>query len=101
MDSDAIFAVGAQSWLSAAGTTGTYYSRSNGPAVVPVALERNVETLDDRGLMRRVDIATMPSGVVPVSICDTLDIGGTLWEVLGLVDDSGHLTRFYVGKVSS
>jgi len=100
MDSDTIFAAAAQSWLSAAGTTGTYYSGTTGPAAVLVALERNVESLDDRGLMRRVDIATLPSGVVDVAICDTIEIEGVLWEVLGLIDDTAHLTRIYVGKVA-
>lgn len=99
MDSDAIFAAEALSWLSAAGTTGVYHSRSSGSVVVPIALERSVELIDDRGMMRRSDMATIPSGLVEIALCDTVEIEGTTWEVLGLVDDPGHLTRFYVGAV--
>jgi len=89
---------GAAFWLRNTGDPGSY-SGIAGVVEMNITVERDIESLDDRGLMLQRDIAFIPSGLVDVRVGDTLSVGGNTWEVIANATNEGHLQGVHVRRV--
>lgn len=86
-------------WLkSAGGVEGIYYQASGTAIPAIMVLEKDVETTDQYGSFRRVNILTIASGTIGdcISRSDYAVLGEVRYNIDSVFDDPGHLMRLVV-----
>ena len=95
------FAQGADDYLNAAGSVGTYHGLDgdvtlDGVTNPRIVIERDVEVVDDGGLYVRRAMATFKSGLVKPHTNDWIEIGSDRWSIEAPESDDGYLQRVFV-----
>lgn len=92
------FAQGADDWLDAAGSLGTYHSQAVGGIDMKMALMDNMSMLDHLGTVENKSVVVFRKGALAPAIGDTITLNSNVYSVRGISPElsDGHFIGVFV-----